>query len=293
MTTNSLHAFVTIAARPEWALARVVAESFLRYHPDIPFFVLLAENPGNAIRPRDEPFHVLMPDDLALDSYAGLTTKLTRQELTYALTPDAIRHLHRRGYRHVGFVKQESMFTGPIHHIMAQLEACSILLTPHLPRPLNGPDAFAREANILQSGIYNVGYLGVSDTDEGRRFLGWWSDRCHAACTWDVPNGYHFEQRWLDLVPGYFGDVDRVRDRGFNLAHWNLPEMDIHEANGSFLHPEGACSFFRFSGYDYDHAERTSRYRVDQTLDKIGGAARVFEQYHEALKRNGHEIYRA
>jgi hypothetical protein len=132
-----------------------------------------------------------------------------------------------------------------------------------------------------------VGFLGVSDTEQGRAFLNWWSDRCREACRWDVPNGLHFEQRWLDLAPALFPDHDRVRDPGFNLAHWNLPEVQVWREGERFLHAEGVCSFFRFSGYRFDHPEETSKYRTSLTLERIGGAAEVFHRYHSALEAEG------
>ena len=60
------------------------------------------------------------------------------------------RHFVRlHGFGRVAFIKQESLLLARIDTVLQQLGTGTILLTPHLPRALRGPGAFAREANIL------------------------------------------------------------------------------------------------------------------------------------------------
>jgi hypothetical protein len=281
-------AFATAAAKSEWALVRTLWESFHHHHPDIPFFVLLTDEPDGFFDPDREPFEVLRLDDLALDGKAALARSMDRMEFTYALTPDLLLAIHRKGFGRACFLKQESLVVASMLDAANQLAGCSILLTPHLPAALTGETGFSREANILQSGIYNVGFIGVRDTQEGSRFLEWWRDRVHHSCRRNVQEGLHFEQRWLDLVPCYFEGVDFVRDKGFNIGHWNLPELSIDLRAGRFFHADGVCSFFRLSGFDYDQPAETSRYRRSLTLDRIGSAAEVFRAYRAGLSRHGY-----
>ena len=96
--------------------------------------------------------------------------------------------------------------------------AHAIALTPHLLDPLSAVHRSARELNILQSGVYNGGFIGVSPRDPARQFLGWWADRLHTHCRHDIAAGMHYDQRWLDLVPALFDDVHVVRDAGCNVA---------------------------------------------------------------------------
>jgi hypothetical protein len=146
--------------------------------------------------------------------------------LTYALTPYVLSHLLDCGYSGVGFFKQESLVLDDLTPILEWVPRKSIVLTPHLLEPLPGPDRFARELNILQSGVFNVGFLGVGNTPTAHEFLKWWRDRLRDHCRHDVPEGMHYEQRWLDLVPAFFEDFHILRDPGFNVGHWNLPERE-------------------------------------------------------------------
>ena len=286
---------MTVAAKAEWALVRVLAASFRKYHPEIPFFVLLADETGPWLDPDSEPFEVVTLDNV-LDPtiWQNRRNRMNRMEFTYSLTADVLLFLLDRGFDRVAFIKQESLLLARIDHVIRQLESCSILLTPHLPRALEGHDAFDREANILQSGMYNVGFLGLSDSSETRRFLAWWSDRCDEYCYRDVPDGGHFEQRWLDLVPGLFDNVNFIRDDGFNLAHWNFPEALPIQRTGEYWRTvRGAfCTFVRFSGFEFDAPDHTSMYRRSQSTETLSDAKQIFEKYREALEDADHRYWR-
>ena len=55
--------------------------------------------------------------------------------------------------------------------IISQLDAFPILLTPHLTEPeTSEPSILENERSALLHGVYNLGFLVVRNTDEGRRF---------------------------------------------------------------------------------------------------------------------------
>jgi len=233
-------AATTIVSRSLIAYARVLEESFARFHPEIPFFVQFAEN--------DFPLR---------DDY-------DEQERSYASTPYVLAQLLDQGFDAVAFFKQESLVTGDLTPILQLLERHSIVLVPHILEPLTAE----RELNILQSGVYNVGFLGISNTPTARAFLAWWQDRCREHCLHDVPNGMHFEQRWLDLVPSYFEDHVIVRDESFNIGHWNLPER-----------AHVAPRYVRFSGFDPAHPDAVTKYSTRLSMKDIGPLAELFRWY--------------
>jgi hypothetical protein len=143
--------------------------------------------------------------------------------------------------------------------------------------------------NILQSGIFNVGFLGVSEHTTARAFLRWWQDRVHEHCVHAIAQGLHYEQRWLDLVPAYFEDVHVIRDPGVNVGHWNLPERRIAIDSAGEVRADGRpCRLFRFSGYDPDAPEVPTRHSVRLTWETIGAAREVFTLYNSRLIAAGH-----
>jgi hypothetical protein len=277
----------TIAAKSDLALARVVASSFRRFHPDVPFFVLLTDEVSGYFDPAAEPFELLTLDDLSLGD-PGFRFAHSRQELTYAATPYLLQHLLDRGAARAVFLKQESLVTAPLGDPLGRLDRHAIVLTPHLHEPLEGDSAVDRELDVLRAGVYNVGFIGVSDTAEARRFLLWWQDRLRGRCRYAPEDGLHFEQRWLDLAPVFFEGVHVLRDSGFNVGHWSLPERTLTVVGDEVSVDGKTCAFVRFSGFDRDRPALVTRYSPRLRVDELGSGARLFEGYAEQLDAAGH-----
>ena len=279
----------TVVAKRYLSLARVLAESFHLQHPGIPFFVLLSDEVDGYFDPGSEPFRMLRLRDLAIPNLARFRFRYSQQELMYATTPYLLMHLLDRGYSGAAFLKQESLVVGRLSPVLDLLRRHAIVLTPHLLDALEGSSAAARECNILQSGVYNVGFLGVGGTPTARAFLGWWMERLYEHCHHDVPHGMHFEQRWLDLVPAYFPDVHVVRDPGFNVAHWNLPERKVTVSGDRVTVDGHPGRFFRFSGFDPESPDAVTRYNDRLRMSDIGDAAQIFRRYVRLLESAGYD----
>ena len=268
----------TIAAKATLPSARVVAASFAEHHPDVPFFVLLADEVEGSFDPAAEKFEIVGLDELDLPDLRTRCFRYEREQLSFALTPTLLRHLLGQGFERVLFIKQESLVCGSLDVAVAGLDDSAVLLTPHLLQPL-GTD---RELNILMSGVYNLGFLGVADRDSAHRFLEWWETRLGTDCRHALEEGLHWEQRWADLVPSLFEDVGVLRDERVNVGHWNLPERSVED-----------CRLFRFSGYQPDTPERTTRYNDRLETGALDGAAVYFTRYREALLGAGWAAARA
>jgi hypothetical protein len=281
----------TVVTKRTLSLARVLAESFHRQHPEVPFYVLLSDRVDDHFDPEAEPFRMLRLQDLAIPDLdlARFAFRYSQQELMYAVTPHLLLHLLDRGYSGASFLKQESLVVGDLSPVLQLLQRHAIVLTPHLLEALSGSSAAARECNILQSGVYNVGFLGVGETPAARAFLRWWVERLYEHCHHAVPQGMHFEQRWLDLVPAYFEGVHVVRDPGFNVAHWNLPDRKV-TVSGERVTVDGRPGrFFRFSGFDPESPDEVTRYNDRLRMSDIGDAAELFRRYAALLKSAGYD----
>jgi len=284
----------TIAAKPMLASARVVARSFRRRHPGVPFHLLLADEPDGIEHEhdRERDGELLTLDALALPEPERFRFRYAREPLSYAVTPYLLEHLLDRGYRRVLFIKQESLVVGDLTPVADTLHRAAIALTPHLVEPLGGPDAAERERVILLSGVFNLGFLGVSDKPAARDLLRWWQDRVHEHCLLAVDRGMHYEQRWADLVPGLFPGVEIVRDPGANVGHWSLPERTIRVDGDAVTVDGGPCRLFRLSGYDPDRPHAVTRYHDRLRTSDVGDAVRLFERYRRELEDAGHAACR-
>ena len=263
-------AAATIIAKNYLSYARVLARSFLQFHPDIPFFVLLIDEAEGFFDPALEPFRVLR---VPLPAARGGSAK----QVAAGAKPYVLQHLLDQGFGSALFLDPDILVLGDLETLLSQVQQHAVVLTPHLTAPLTGTDRVQRELNILQSGVYNGGLVGVSESPSGRRFLTWWRDRLDAHCGKDIARGLYYDQRWLDLAAVFFDDVFILRDPRYNVAHWNLPERDVSN-----------CRLMHFSGFDPDRPEVVTRHSSRLEMRSIGEAAALFRLYAKLLEGEGY-----
>lgn len=81
-------------------------------------------------------------------------------------------------------------------------------------------------------GLYNGGFFIV--TKAGQPILNWWSEMCIHRCTADNDPTY-VDQKYLDVVPLYFDNVEIIRHKGCNVAAWNLTYSRRQLKNGKVM----------------------------------------------------------
>jgi len=267
----------TIVAKNFLPFARVLARSLSDHHATVPFFAVLADGVDNATASTNEPFETVLLDTLAIPDLQRLCFGYSRQQLAIAVKPYLLTHLLNRGFTTAIFLDADILVLDSLQPLFDEIAAHAIALTPHLLAPLCGADRFARELNILQSGVYNGGFVGVSHHEPARLFLRWWADRLRTHCWHDVSHGMHYDQRWLDLIPTLFDDVHIVREAGCNVAYWNLPERASTQ-----------WRFFHFSGFEPERPDIVTRYSRSLTMETIGPAAALFTRYTDLLRAEGY-----
>lgn len=256
------------------SLARVLADSFRRHHPDVPFFGLLADASSGV--ETDEPFQLIELTGLDIPDLDRLAFQYSRFQLSVVAKAYLLEHLLDAGYDSVLFLDPDTLVLGDLGELLDCAQSAPITLVPHLLLPLEAGDRAARELNILQSGTLNAGVVGVRNCEPARRFVAWWQDRVRRNCRHALRDGLHFDQRWLDLAPVFFPEAHVFRDPRVNIAHWNLPER---------LSAWPDWRLFHFSGYEPDRPERVTRYTGRVELD--GELVSLFSDYQRRLERAG------
>ena len=88
-----------------------------------------------------------------------------------------------------------------------------MVLTPHLTAPIDDRAA-PNEREILLSGIYNLGFLGLAFNERTLPFLDWWPRRLYRECLHEVERGLFVDQRWMDFAPAFLPSArDPARSR--------------------------------------------------------------------------------
>lgn len=276
----------TIVGRNYLPFARVLAGSLKRYHPRAQLLVVVADAVNGAAQAPDEPFSTLAPAQLSVPDLHGLRFRCTRQELVVTLKPFLLATLLEREASAL-FLDADVLVLERLDGLFAAVRRHAVTLVPHGIEPPKTPDGVERDLVLNLSGAFNGGVVGVSRSAEALAFLNWWQTRLHSRCRHDVARGMHFDQRWLDLVPGFVDDLHVHRDAGVNVAHWNLPERPIGFRNGAVTAAGVPCRLFHFSGFDPDEPEWPTRYRRELRLEDVGDADPLFRDYAQALQAAG------
>lgn len=239
----------------------------------------------------DTGIELLSIDDLPVPHVDRVSLHYTILELNTAIKPFAFERLFQAPDVEavVYFDPDIELYSSGVP-LLAQLERADVVLTPHLTAPLED-DRHPSDLSVLQSGTYNLGFLGLRQGDTAKRLLAWWGAKLVRDCVVDIPRGLFTDQKWIDLVPGFFDRVAIVRDPGWNVAYWNLAHRDVvrtaagYEVNGQPLF------FFHFSGRD-PRSDSISKHQDRFTLAQCTPAVQqLFADYEASLRRHGRERY--
>jgi len=245
----------TIATKDHLPWARVLAGSWAEHHDGRRAVVLLVDEPEGCFDPDAEPFDVLRAEDVAGAALWPMALRYKPFELAMALKPLLLIHELERHER-VLYLDADVLVTAAMETATTALERHEILLTPHLLDPIALDGKHPCESQIVKAGAYNAGFLGLRRGEQTSRFLAWWAARLRTASRVDIAAGLFVDQHWLDLVPGMFGGVGLLEDRGCNVAYWNVAERPLTERDGT-LHAGGdPLRCVHFSGFDPERPER-------------------------------------
>lgn len=97
-------------------------------------------------------------------------------------------------------------------------------------------------------GLYNAGWLSFRRDENGMACLNWWRERCLEWC-YDRPDGERFaDQKYIDQFPRLFSGVQVVKNKGANLAPWNIDNYKLSCREGRVLVDGEPLIFFHFHG---------------------------------------------
>ena len=139
-----------------------------------------------------------------------------------------------------------------VDDILATLERNNLALTPHQTKPEQTLDAILdNEVASLKHGIFNLGFIGVTNTPEGRRFADWWAERTYHLCRAEVENGLFTDQKWVNFAPVFFDGVAIVKSSRHNVATWNLTTRRMTGDFQTGFQVDGEpLGFYHFTGFD-------------------------------------------
>jgi hypothetical protein len=180
----------------------------------------------------------------------------------------------------------------PLIRLSKSLETHSIVVTPHTIEPT--PDwKTPNELNHLNTGVFNLGFVGLRNDDTARRFVAWWQQRLTYECRIDLCNGLFVDQHWVNFAPIYFENVFIEKHRGYNVAYWNFHERTLSKQSDAWvINGLDELQFFHYSGYGVNKPNEISKYQTRFSFQQRPDLLPLFQLYHQRLLDNGNETYR-
>jgi glycosyltransferase involved in cell wall biosynthesis len=285
------HAAVTIVSKNYLAYAQTLADSYKKHHPENDFLVILVDRADgyvSATLPHGNG-EVVELANIAIPDLSRFIYRYSIMELNTAVKAFVLADLfRRRSYETLLYIDPDIYVFRPLTHVYEALQQASIVLIPHMRRPFYD-DAVPSDVAILQSGTYNLGFIGLRNGSTSRELLEWWTTKLHTDCVVDIPRGLFVDQKWIDLVPGFFPDHRILYEPGYNAAYWNLHERAITHENGEWRADGRPLHFFHFSGYSPFAPEYLSKHQNRHRLSSAPTLKRLTDFYGRALLENGYD----
>ena len=251
--------------------ARVLARSIRRFHPNAAIHLVLADAVPDSFHLEEEPFSRLWTlEDIDIPKEPGWLFEHSLVELSTAVKGFVLWDLlNLPDCDSVIYFDPDIVLLASLDRLLNEFESGSILLTPHSTEPDEDTRAIEdHELVALRHGTFNLGFLGVKNDDEGRRFAAWWRHRLRMYCFDAVSFGLFTDQRWADLVPSFFPGHRILTDPAYNVCTWNLNSRTVTGTLQHGLLVNGRpLVFYHFSGFD--------RGAQKSMLDRYGGGMRA------------------
>ncbi|MGE0026122.1 MAG: methyltransferase domain-containing protein [Thermoleophilia bacterium] len=285
----------TIVARNYLGQATVLAESFAAHHPGGSLTTLVIDAEAGLPDGLSPALGAVGFEATGLDAteYHRMAACYSVVEFATAVKPFLLRALLAGGLSDVTYLDPDIEVFADLSDIGALAREHGVVLTPHLERPLPRDARMTDiEAVVRDAGVFNLGFVGVGAS--ALPFLDWWAERLARDCIVDVRRALFVDQRWIDLVPGYFPH-HILRDPTIDVAWWNMALRRL-ERDGDGWTVEGLpLRFFHFSGYDprRPHLLSTHAGEVPRVLMSEQPALRALcDGYAAKLRAAGHDRLR-
>jgi len=282
-------AICTIISKNYLAYARILTESFLKYNKGH-VFVLLTDKVDGYFDPKKERFTLIEINDIKdrVNNFEQFCFQYDPTELNTAIKPFFLEFLFEKyKLQKLVFFDPDVLITNKLDDLFGMLDRFSIVLIPHITRPF--PDTKKpAEIEILRSGVYNLGFIALSHKDSTKVLIKWWKERLRRYCTIDPEKGLFVDQKWIDLIPGFFEDVFILRDEGYNIAYWNFHYRKAYLDRDRILVNSTPSHFIHFSGFDPDNMDPVSRHQDRFRVKDLLHMEPIFKLYRDKLISNGY-----
>jgi hypothetical protein len=281
---------VTICATNYMARALALKNSYLSFHPESDFYILIIGRKHDRFKDLAPDLRFIWVEDLGIEDFSHYAMKFDIIELSTNVKAVILKKLLAY-YDTVLYLDPDIIVYKELEPVFEALKMDPIVITPHTLTPVMD-GKIPSDMEFLRFGAFNLGFIGVARSDETIRFLDWWSRRCLDYGYYEPQIGLAVDQKWIDLAPSFFPGVKILRDVGLNVAFWNLHERAVSKREGGWLiNGNTPLLFFHFSSFETDNphsiARKQSRYAAESRPD----LHELLDSYAARLQENENESY--
>ena len=245
---------LTICSANYLAHAKTLGDSVREHNPNFHVVIGLVDRlpDGFEIGYLDS-FEVIPVERLNFPQLGDMVKKYNVVELCTAVKPFYMDFLYNRDQQvdAVIYLDPDILVCGSFATLLGKLKSHSIVLTPHSCTYDDTAVNIHYEKVMLWAGVYNLGFIATSRSDETAAFLKWWRIRLQNHCYYRPGvAGSFLDQLWMGLAPLYFRGIYIETDPGYNMCYWNHFERRLSLCNGKYVvNDYHDLIFFHFSGY--------------------------------------------
>ena len=279
----------TIVSKNYLAYAKTLCDSFKRFNPDAPFYVLLVDELEDAnLDLNAERYELIEAKSIGIHNFKRIAFRFDILELNTNVKPSFLKFLMRdRSVQRLLYLDPDILIASSLQPVFDLLDESQILLTPHCLTPITD-NLRPSEQDFLAVGVFNLGFIGVKDTLETGRFLDWWEQRCLTLGFSEMRTGLFVDQKWCNLAPCLFDGVEIIKNAGWNMAYWNLHERMLSKQAGLWVvNGKIPLLFFHFSGVAMSERDQISRHQNRFDLNSRPDLKEIFGSYRDLLLSNG------
>ena len=291
---ESKNAVTTIVANNYLGFALTMCDS-LKDNKDLDIYILLADGLNKEINYSIYPYTFVDVKELKIDRLEEMAFKYDVVEFSTALKPFMLEYLLReQNYQKVFYVDPDICFFDSFTPVVEDLGNYSVMLTPHLTDPSIDLGNSGFEKTCLLNGIFNLGFIGFNNDSEALEILRWWKERLVEYCYNDEK--YFTDQKWINLIPTLFDNINICRKKIYDYAEWNFYERDLVEDKGNYYIKQNGeflkLNFAHVSGYKaVDPEVFLNHERIVMNESSRAAIISLYEKYREKLVSNGFRKY--
>lgn len=284
----------TLCSNNYFAQACVLAKSFLNNHPTSSFVIGLVDKPHDAIDYNVcDNCRILPVQDLAIPNFQELVGKYTITEINTTVKPFYFTYLFQTsGSDKIIYLDPDIFVYSFFSELYSLLDTYNIIITPQSTRPIDDGDAPA-DIHLLGSGVFNLGFIALSQYGKVEEFLNWWSQRLIKYGYGRPSEHMFFDQLWINLVPAFFDNYYILKHPGYNAAAWNMHERQIthYSINEILVNTTFNLRFWHFSGFDFNNPTIFCSYSRRFSFEIRRHEAELFKSYDSEVRLNGYEQF--